>query len=95
MAQRNFLAFEYHRRKGHRDFAPELVQDFLVKFPGARRPGKNKINDIWRKQMLHGTVNNLNSKSSPGATFSGKPRTQRTAVVIAIVKSVMDRDAAK
>ena len=95
MAQRNFLAFEYHRRKGHRDFAPDLVQDFLAKFPGARRPGKNQIRVIWRKQMLHGSVNNLNSKSSPGVTFSGKPRTQRTAPVIARVKGVMDRDAVK
>ena len=94
-AQRNFLAFEYHKRKGPRDFVAGLVQDFQEKFPAARRPGKNQIRRIWEKQMNKGTVNKCNSKSSPGLTFSGRPRTQRTPPTIASVKGVMDRDAAK
>ena len=50
---------------------------------------------IWKKQIENGTVNNCNSKASPGDTYSGRPRTQRTAENIGDVKNVMDRDASK
>ena len=95
MDQRNFLALEYHKRKGTNNFKGGIVQDFLARFPGARTPSKNTLKNIWRKQLDKGTVNNCNSKSSPGDTHSGRPTTQRTAPNIAAVKAVMDRDATK
>ena len=95
MQQRNFLAFEYHRLKGTRDFKNRILAEFLVKFPGTRQPGTHQMRRIWRKQMSKGTVNNCNSKSSPGDTYSGRPRTQRTPLNIAAVKTVMDHDAPK
>ena len=76
--QRNFLVMEYHKCKGHRDFLPQLVTQFQNKFPGARAPSFSAIRRVYKKQMLHGTVNNCNSSSSPGVTHSGRPRTVRT-----------------
>ena len=64
--QRNYLFIEYGKRKGTRDFFPNLIQDFLTKFPNARRPNKQTIRDIFKKQSVHGTVHNLNSQHSPG-----------------------------
>ena len=95
MEQRNFLCFEYHKRKGTQNFHPQLLADFQRKFPGARIPGKNIIIKIWKKQMTKGTVNNCNSKTSPGDSHSGRPRTVRTPAISANVKAVMDRDAVK
>ena len=63
----------------------------MAKFPGDREPGKDQIRRIWNKQM----VNNCNSKTIPGPTYSWTPRTQRTPQNIAAVKAVMDRDALK
>ena len=93
--QRNHLAFEYHRLRGTRDFKPEILRTFQLKFPGVRAPNKNQMKRIWEKQMRTGTVNNNNSKSSPGLTHSGRPRTVRTPANKAAVKAVMDRDATK
>lgn len=93
--QRNFLALEYHKRKGSNNFKQQLVFDFQAKFPNARTPGKNQIRLIWKKQLENGTVHNLNSKSSPGHGHSGRPRTTRNPVNIAAVKRAMDRDCGK
>ena len=93
--QRNFLVMEYHKRKGTRNFKEELVNDFLVKFPGARSPSKNMIKKMWEKQMKLGTVLNCNSKTSPGESCSGRPRTSRTLENMVQVKAVLDRDAPK
>lgn len=95
MAQRNFLAFEYHKLKGKKKFKSEILQKFRLKFPGVRVPGTHQMKRIWEKQMLLGTVNNCNSKSSPGATHSGRRRTVRTPANSAAVKNVMDRDSTK
>ena len=95
MHERNFLALEYHKRKGSNNFKNQLIADFMVKFPGARVPGKNCIRKIWSKQLEKGTVNNCNSKSSPGDSYSGRPRTARTPANTVLVKGVMDRDAVK
>ena len=95
MEQRNFLAFEYHKRKGKRNFKPQLIADFRIRFPGARRPSKNYLTLIWKKQMAKGTINNCNSKSSPGPTYSGRRRTRRDNATLARAKAVMDRDAVK
>ena len=70
--QRNFLAFEYHKRKDAREFIPGLIADFNRKFPGKRPPSKNVPRKIWEKQMKNGTVNNCNSKASPGQNNSGR-----------------------
>ena len=93
MEQRNFLVFEYNKRKGTRNFKDEILTQFEAKFPGVRRPGTNQMAYVWRKQMEKGTVNNCNSKSSPGDTYSGRTRTVRTPALL--VKGVMDRDAVK
>ena len=95
--QRTFLVLEYHRRRGMgiKNFQRLLLRDFQAKFPGARRPGKNTVKKMWRKQMELGTVNNCNSKNSPGDSHSGRRRTIRTPPIQAAVKAVMDRDAPK
>ena len=64
--ERNFLCLEYHKRKGHRDFLPGLLEEFSVKFPEARIPAHSTVRKIYSKQMRNGTVVNCNSKSSPG-----------------------------
>ena len=61
MEERNFISFEYHKRKGNRNFKDQLVQDLINRFPGMRRPSK-----ILCKQMRTGTILNSNSKSSLG-----------------------------
>ena len=76
-------------------FKGQLVQDFTTKFPGVRAPGKNAIKEMWEKQIRLGTILNCNSKSSPGNTYSGRPRTSRTPANMVRVKAVMDRDAPK
>ena len=93
LQQRNFLAFEYHKRMGTNNFKADIEREFLQKFPGIRLPVVNQMRRIWKKQIENGTVNNCNSKASPGDTYSGRPRTQRTAENIGDVKNVMDRDA--
>ena len=40
-------------------------------------------------------LNNCNSKSSPGRTYSGRRRTRRDNATLAQAKAVMDRDAQK
>ena len=93
--QRNYLVLEYHKRRGTKGFKPQLVLDFLVRFPRARAPGKNTIKRLWEKQTEKGTILNCNSMTSPGETHSGRPRTSRTPTNMARVKTVMDRDAPK
>ena len=84
-----------HSKRGKRNCHPVLMRKFLAKFPGARRPGKDTVKKIWRKQMNFCTVNNVNSKSSPGDSHSGRHRTVRTPPIQQAVKAVMDRDAPK
>ena len=95
LQQRNFLVMEYHRRKGTRSSLSLVIRNFLAKFPGVRRPSKNGIRKLWKKQNRLGTVNNCNSKHSPGNSNSGKRFTIRTPAIQADVKRVMDRDAPK
>ena len=94
-AERNFLAFEYHKLKGTRDFKPKILRHFQLKFPTTRVPGKNQMKRIWEKQVLKGTVKNCNSQASPGPTHSGRTRTVRTPPTIAAVKGILDRDSTK
>ena len=93
--ERNFLALEYHKRKDQYGFKAALIRDIQVRFPTARVPGKNTLQQIWEKQMNHGTVLNCNSKTSPGQTCSGRPRTSTTPAMKTALKAVLDRDAVK
>ena len=93
--QRVFLALEFHKRRGTRDFLPELLADFAAQFPGARVPSLNAIRDMHKKFLLLGTINNVNSTSSPGATHSGRPKTSTSDQNKQRVKAVMDRDRVK
>ena len=87
---------EYYKRKGTRDFKAQILADFQTMFPGTRIPSKNMLMNIWQKKpMTKDTVNNYNSKTSPGDCHSRWPRTVRTEANTANVKAVMDRDAIK
>ena len=66
-----------------------------LNFPGVREPGKNQMKRIWEKQVVLGTVKNCNSKTSPGNTYSGRPKTQRTPAKKIAIKNVLDRDSEK
>ena len=93
--QRNFLALEFYRRRGTKNFFPGLLADFQNKFPGARQPAESTVRRLCSKQLSLGTINNCNSKASPGPSYSGRPRTVRTPPNVAEVKNVLDRDKTK
>ena len=93
--QRNFCLLEYAKRKGGLNFFQGILNDFQTKFPGARRPDQTTVRRLYKKQLKNGTVNNCNSKSSPGESHSGCRRSGRSPENIAAVKAVMDRDAPK
>ena len=44
--QRSFLAMEFHRRRGTRDFIPGLLADFAAQFPGERVPSAKISNEV-------------------------------------------------
>ena len=77
------------------NFLQGIIDDFMANWPNARRPCKDTIRRIYKKQEANGTILNLNSKTSPGPSHSGRPRTMRTPANTAAVKQVMDDDAAK
>ena len=93
--QRNFLMLQYNKRCGTMNFLQGIIDDFMANWPNARRPCKDTIRRIFKKQEANGTILNLNSKTSPGPSHSGRPRTTRTPANTAAVKQVMDDDAAK
>ena len=70
--ERNFLAFKYHKRKGHRNFMLGLIMDFGRKFLNARQSALCHVRKIYKKAMELGTVLNVNNKTSPGNPFSGR-----------------------
>ena len=72
--QRNFLVMAYERYKGTRDFMPQINQEFEEEFPGVQVPHRTNIVRMYKKQMAFYTSHNLNSKLSPGVTFSGRPK---------------------
>ena len=87
---------EFHARRGTRDFMPQLLADFAAQFPGCPRiPSENAIRDMHKKFFALGTVNNVNSKNSPGASFSGRTKTSTSDQNKQMVKAVMDRDRVK
>ena len=88
--QRSFLAMEFHRRRGTRDFMPGLLADFAAQFPGVRVPSEMAIRNLHKKFFALGTINNVNSKSSPGVTHSGRPKSSTSDDNKQRVKVVMD-----
>ena len=93
--QRSYLAMEFHKLRGKRDFLPGLLAGFAAQFPGARVPSRQAISDMHKKFFLLGTINNVNSASSPGASHSGRPKTSTSDQNKQRVKAVMDRDRVK
>ena len=65
----------FHRRRGTKNFLPGLPADFAAQFPDARVPSERVIRDLHKKFLALGRINNKNSKSSPGVTHSGRPKT--------------------
>ena len=95
VAERSWLALEYHKRKDQYKFKAGLIRDFQVKFETDRVPSKMQLTRVWEKLINHGTLTNLNSKSSPGETHSGRIRTSCSTDMKENVKEVLDRDAVK
>ena len=62
--ERNFLAFEYHKRTGDKNFMPGLIMDFGRKFLCARQPALCHVRRIYKKAMELGTELIMKSKMS-------------------------------
>ena len=93
--QRNLIALEYHKLRGSYKCYSKVMAIFNNKFPGVKKPTIKTVKNIWKKQNEHFSVHNLNSKLSPGNTYSGRPRSVRTPPNIQAVKDVLDEDAIK
>ena len=93
--QRNCLVMGYGKYKGTQGFFPILAQEFEEKFPGVQIPHRSNIIRMYNKQMSSYTTHNLNSKSSPGVTHSGRPKTSTSPDIVNSVKQVFDRDSLK
>ena len=78
-----------------RDFMPGLLADFAAQFPGASFPSEMAIRNLHKKFFALGTINNVNSKSSPGVTHSGRSKSSTSDQNKQRVKVVMDRDRVK
>ena len=81
------------QKKGVRGFKSALLDNFQARFPGTRRPGKNQLQRIWQKQILLGSVNNCNSKTSQLVGLTVAVLNLRE--VLARVKRTMNRDSRK
>ena len=88
---------EFHRRRGTKNFLPGLPADFAAQFPDARVPSERVIRDLHKKFLAlgPGRINNKNSKSSPGVTHSGRPKSSTSDQNKQRVKVVLDRDRVK
>ena len=51
-----------------------IRRDFTVKFAQSRVPSKQAVREIVKKFDTTSTILNLNSKKSPGKTYSGQPK---------------------
>ena len=93
--ERSFIALEYHKVKGQYNCINKVKESFVMKFPNSIIPVKNTIKRIWKKQNTWFTVHNLNSKTSPGVSYSGRLKSARTPENIEAVKNILDNDASK
>ena len=85
----------YERNKENFKFISAIKAEIQQKYPGVAVQHTNTIKNIHKKQMKYFTTHNLNSKTSPGETHSGPPRTVRTPENLEAEKNVLDRDGAK
>ena len=81
------------QKKRCQNFKSALLDNFQARFPGKRRPGKNQLQRIWQKQILLGSVNNCNSKTSQLVGLTVAVLNLRE--VLARVKRTMNRDSRK
>ena len=81
--------------RGTKNFLPGLPADFAAQFPDARVPSERVIRDLHKKFLTLGRINNKNSKSSPGVTHSGRPKSSTSDQNKQRVKVVMNRDRVK
>ena len=68
---------------------PGLIMDFGC-FINARQPALCHVRRIYKKAMELGTVLNVNSKTSPGNSFSGRSRHVARVDVDMCRRAVMD-----
>ena len=71
---RNFIIMKKASLTGQYGSYGLLRAAFQAKFPGVNPPTKKTVLRICKKQNTHYTVKNLNSKASPGRTYSGRRR---------------------
>ena len=72
--QRNWIFSKHVSLNNCYGWYGQLRAAFQVQFPGVNPPAKNTVKNIVAKQNTHFTVKNLNSKNSPGPTYSGRRR---------------------
>ena len=56
------MAVEYEKRRGHRDFIPGIIADFMVRWPRALPPSSKTIKRQAEHLEHFSTLHNLNSK---------------------------------
>ena len=74
---------------------PHIKQEFKEEFPGVEVPHRTNIVRMYKKQMAFYTSHNLDSKLSPGVTFSGRPKSSTSPDMVEAVKGILDRDSRK
>ena len=65
------------------------MEGFLEKFPNSRAPSEKTLARVFRKQLVFGTVHNLNSKKSADDTFSGRRKMSTSDIVKAQITAIM------
>ena len=93
--QRNFCVMQYVKNGEGYGVIPKVQTAFGRRFPGVRIPERRSIKDMVDKQNSYYTSHNLNSKASPSPTYSGRPRTGRSARNLARVRLTLNRDKNK
>ena len=56
------MAVEYEKKRGHRDFLPEIIADFMARWPRAVPPSQKTIKRQAKHLEMFSTLHNLNSK---------------------------------
>ena len=62
--QRKFMAIEYAKNQGRRDFMDLIIADFQVRYPGVPPPSRFTIYRQFQKLDLYHILHYLNSKVS-------------------------------
>ena len=61
-AQRTFMAVEYAKNQGTRNFMEDLIAEFQRRFPGAIPPSRFTVYRQYKKLDQFHTLHNLNPK---------------------------------